>query len=192
MKTFATFLVALFASAAVAQQMPGAVFETPAAATGPGLFGLGGRATWAQRPLDEPGLWLDAHAVLQPLPRLLVQGGWGRAKRSVRGGESDTTVSETRWDLSLGVVLLQGSVVGYVPATWRKVSQRHSWLGDASWTEIGAGLGVVAPLKGWLSLQTETLWMSPLDPHRDISAGLGRETDGSHLEMSVSLLVYVK
>jgi len=156
------------------------------------MLGLGGRLALVQRPLDDPRLWLDAHAVLQPLPRLFFGAGWGRASETRRGSGPDTTVSETRWDLSAGIVLLQGSATGYVPFVWRKITQQNSTTADAKWTEIGFGGGAIVPLHEWLALQTETLWMYPLDPHRDLTLGSGRESDGSHLELSFSLLAYLK
>ncbi len=156
------------------------------------MLGLGGRLSLVQTPLDDPRLWIDAHAILQPLPRLFVEGGWGKSSQTRRGNGPDTSFSETRWDLTLGAVLLQGSATGYVPFLWRKVSQRHSWLGDADWTEIGMGAGALVPLRDWLSLQTETLWVTALDAHPDIRIGMGRETEENHLELSFSLLAFLK
>jgi len=190
----AALAVFCLASGAFAQQMPSPATEAVVASAGSslGLLGVGGRLAWIQRPLDDPRLWVDAHAILRPLPRLFVEGGWGKASKTLRGSGPDTTFSETRWDVSVGIVVLQGSASGYVPAVWRKVSQRHSWLGDASWTEIGAGAGALVPIKDWLALQTETLWMMPLDPHRDVEVGQGRETDGSHMEFSLSFVAFIK
>lgn len=156
------------------------------------MLGLGGRMSLVQRPLDDPRIWIDGHAILQPLPRLFLEGGWGKASQTRRGNGPDTTFSETRWDLALGVVLLQGSASGYVPFLWRKVAQRHSWLGDADWTEIGTGVGALVPIHDWLSLQTETLWVTPLDAHPDVSIGSGRESEESHLELSLSFIAFIK
>lgn len=186
--------VSCLAAAATAQQMPSPATESVLESAGSslGMLGIGGRLAWIQRPLDDPRLWVDAHAIVRPLPRLFLEGGWGKASKTLRGSGPDTTYSETRWDLAVGIVVLQGSASGYVPAVWRKVSQRHSWLGDASWTEIGTGAGALVPIKDWLALQTETLWITPLDPHRDVEAGQGRETDGSHLEFSLSFVAFIK
>ena len=164
------------------------------------MLGLGGRLTWIQRPFQDPRLWIDAHAVLQPLPRIFFEGGWGRASETRRGNAisdtagngADTAVTETRWDLTLGLVVLQGSATGYLPLVWRKVSQRHSWAGDASWTELGAGAGAMVPVRDWLSLQTETVWMWPLHAHDDVLLGMGRKVDGSHLELSLSFVAFLK
>lgn len=148
--------------------------------------------TWMQRALDDPRVWLDGHLFVQPLPRIFLEGGWGKASQSLRGSGSDTTFSETRWDLTLGVVLLSGSATGYVPLLWRHVSQRHSRLGDASWSEMGTGAGALVPIRDWLSLQSETMWVTALRPHPDISIGPGRESEESHLEWSFSFLIFVK
>ena len=145
-----------------------------------------------QRPLDDPRIWLDGHLFLQPLPRLFLEGGWGKASQSLRGTGSDTTFSETRWDLTLGVVLLTGSATGYVPFLWRNVSQRHSRLGDADWSEMGTGVGALVPIRDWLSLQSETMWVTALHAHPDISIGEGGESEESHLEWSFSFLIFVK
>lgn len=187
----ATFVLALAALAA-SQEMPSSIPIAESGISGGRMLGLGGRITWMQRPLADPRIWLDGHLFLQPLPRLFLEGGWGKADQTIRGSGSDTSFSETRWDLTLGVVLLPGSAMGYVPVLWRKVSQRHSWIGDAEWTEIGTGAGALVPVRDWLSLQTETMWVFPLDAHPDISLGQGRETEGGHLEWSLSFLIFVK
>jgi hypothetical protein len=193
-RTFAILAVALLGSAGTGsgQELPG---NNPlvVAASSPGrMLGLGGRITWMQRALDDPRIWIDGQLFVQPLPRLFVEGGWGRATHEVRGQGPDTSWAETRWDLTLGVVLLQGSASGYVPLVWRKVSQRHSWMGEAEWNEIGTGVGMLVPLRDWLSLKTETNWIAPLRAHDDVMRGTGRESDGSHIEFSLSLLAFVK
>lgn len=184
-------LLAVLAESGKSQELPGNNPLVVAAASPGRMLGLGGRMTWMQRPLDDPRVWLDGHLFLQPLPRLFLEGGWGRATRTVRGG-SDTTYSETRWDLTLGVVLLSGAATGYVPLLWRDVSQRHSRFGDASWSEMGTGAGALVPIRDWLSLQSETMWVTALRPHPDVSIGTGRETEDSHLEWSFSFLIFVK
>ncbi len=189
----AVLLAALGLGTAVsAQEMPGNLPAAAAATSSARMLGLGGRLTWMQRPLDDPRLWLDGQLFLQPLPRLFLQGGWGRASSEVEGSGSDTSLTETRWDLTLGIVLLQGVASGYVPLRWRKISQRHSWKGDADWTEIGTGIGALVPVRDWFSLQTETTWLSPLHAHDDVALGAGRKTDESHLELSVGFVVFVK
>ena len=175
-----------------AQEFPGNNPVVVAEAATGRMLGLGGRITWMQRPLDDPRIWLDGHLFLQPLPRLFLEGGWGRASQSLRGTGSDTTFSETRWDLTLGVVLLTGSATGYVPIQWRNVSQRHSRLGDADWSEMGTGVGALVPIRDWLSLQSETMWVTALHAHPDISIGEGGESEESHLEWSFSFLIFVK
>ena len=175
-----------------AQEFPGNNPVVVAEAATGRMLGLGGRITWMQRPLDDPRIWLDGHLFLQPLPRLFLEGGWGKASQSLRGTGSDTTFSETRWDLTLGVVLLTGSATGYVPFLWRNVSQRHSRLGDADWSEMGTGVGALVPIRDWLSLQSETMWVTALHAHPDISIGEGGESEESHLEWSFSFLIFVK
>lgn len=187
----AGFLMGL-AGTGSGQELPGNNPLVAAAATSGRMLGLGGRITWMQRALDDPRLWLDGQLFVRPLPRLFLEGGWGRATYDVRGQGPDTSYAETRWDLTLGIVLLQGAASGYVPLVWRKVSQRHSWNGDADWTEIGTGAGMLVPLREWLSLKTETNWITPLHAHGDVSLGQGRESDGSHLEFSLSFLAFVK
>lgn len=174
------------------QELPGNKSLAVAPGASGRMLGIGGRITWMQRALDDPRIWLDGQLFLQPLPRLFLEGGWGRATYEVRGQGPDTSYTETRWDLTLGVVLLQGAASGYVPLVWRKVSQRHSWKGDADWTEIGTGVGMLVPLREWLSLKTETNWITPLRAHDDVMLGTGRESDGSHLEFSLSFLAFVK
>jgi hypothetical protein len=183
--------ILLLATAIFAQVDQSASMSTGGVETGK-MLGLGGRLTLSQRPMDDPRLWIDAHAILQPLPRLFLEGSWGRASETRRGNGPDTSFSETRWDLTAGVVLLQGAATGYVPLVWRKVTQKNSTTADAKWTEVGFGGGAIVPLHQWLALQTETLWMRPLDPHRDLALASGRESDGSHLELSFSLLAYLK
>lgn len=155
-------------------------------------LGLGGRMSLSQRQFDDPRIWLDAHVVLQPLPRLFFEGSWGRASEARRGEGPDTTYSETRWDITMGVVLLPGTATGYVPVMWRSVTQRNSAYPDASWKEMGTGIGAIVPLHQWLSLQTETMWVWPLRPHADMELGPGRESEGSHFELSLSFLAYIK
>lgn len=183
--------ILLLCTSAFAQMAPGEPLPVGGAEMGRAL-GLGGRLTMIQRPQESPRIWLDAHAILQPLPRMFFAAGWGRATETRRGMGTDTTVGETRWDLTTGIVLLQGSATGYVPFVWRRVTQQNSTTADAKWTEIGFGGGAIVPLREWIALQTETLWMSPLHPHGDLTIGAGRESDGSHLEISFSVLAYLK
>lgn len=156
------------------------------------MLGLGGRIGLAQRQIDNPRVWIDAHAILQPLPRLFFEGGWGRASETRQGNGPDTTISETRWDITTGIVLLQGTATGYVPVMWRSVTQRNSVYPDASWNEMGTGFGGIVPLREWLALQTETMWVWPLRPHADMELGPGRQSEASHFELSLSFLAYIK
>lgn len=157
-----------------------------------GMIGLGGRISWMQSPLEDPRAWIDAQAILRPLPRVFLAGGWGLAKEDRRGSAGDTTISETRWDLTLGIVVLQGEATGYIPVTWRHASERHSWYGDSHWTEIGAGAGVLWPLRDWLQLRSEILWSQPTEAHDELKLGPGRQTDGGHLELSLGFLAFVR
>jgi len=154
---------------------------------GPQTLGLGGRMAWTQSPLSNPDTWIDAQAVYRPLPRLFLAGGWGMADET-RG---DTAVSELRWDLTLGVVVLQGDATGYIPFLWRHVTEDHSWYGDAHWTEIGTGVGALVPMKDWLQLRTEILWSVPTNRHDDPRLGPGQQVDGGHLELSLGFLAFV-
>jgi hypothetical protein len=157
-----------------------------------GMLGLGGRMAWMQSPVSDPRTWIDAHAILRPLPRVFLAGGWGLAKEERRGAAGDTTLSELRWDVTLGVVLLQGEATGYIPLMWRHASERHSWYGDSHWTEIGAGAGVLWPLRDWLQLRSEILWSQPTEAHDELRLGPDRLIDGGHLELSLGFLAFVR
>ncbi len=157
-----------------------------------GRLGAGGRLTWSQSPMSDPRLWIDGQVVVRPIPRILLTGTWGRSEESRRGLGMDTTISEMRWDLGVGAVILQGAGADvYIPGIWRHASQRHSRLGDASWTEFGVGLGALAPLKGTFSLRSELMWVSPSSPHRNLLLGPGRESDGSRFELSLGFVAFV-
>ena len=157
-----------------------------------GMIGLGGRLSWMQSPLGDPRTWIDAQAIVRPLPRVFLAGGWGLAKQDRRGSAGDTTISELRWDLTVGVVVLQGDATGYIPLMWRHASERHSWYGDSRWTEIGAGAGVLWPLRDWLQLRSEVLWSQPTEAHDELLLGPGRQIDGGHLELSLGFLAFVR
>lgn len=158
----------------------------------PSIAGAGGRVSWILQPMEGPKTWIDLHGLVRPLPRLFLAGGWARSESSRRGNGPDTTAEEMRWDVTAGLVLLQGAADFYLPAVWRHCSQNHSWLGQAKWSEIGTGVGALADLRGNFGLRTEVLWMSPTQAHPDLSLGPGRESDGSHLELSLGFLVYLR
>ena len=164
----------------------------PAHAATAGMLGLGGRLTWIQQAQDDPRTWVDAQILVRPLPRLFLAGSWGWAKESLRGGDADTTLSELRWDLALGVVVLDADVTGYIPLMWRHVGEKNSWNGDANWTELGTGIGVLYPLGTLLQLRSEALWVAPTSAHPELRLGADRSVDGSHLELSLGFLLYVR
>jgi hypothetical protein len=170
----------------------GAQEASSTSSSSPGMLGLGGRATWSQQPFGDARSWIDAQAVLRPLPRLFFAGTWGRTERDLRGDGPDTTVSELRWDLTVGMVLLQGAATGYVPLVWSHRSERHSWWGDARWTEIGTGAGVLWPVLEWLQLRGEIDYMHPTEAHDEPSLGPGRQIDGGRLELSLGFLAFVR
>jgi hypothetical protein len=157
-----------------------------------GMIGLGGRLSWMQSPLEDPRTWIDAQAILRPLPRMFLAGDWGLAKEDRRGAAGDTTLSELRWDLTLGIVVLQGDATGYIPVMWRHTSEKHSWYGDSHWTEIGAGAGALWPLRDWLQLRSEVLWSQPTEAHDELRLGPGQQVDGGHLELSLGFLAFVR
>lgn len=169
---------------------PQTVTETVEGASG--RLGAGARLTWSQPPLADARTWIDGHIVVRPIPRIVLSGAWGRSEESRRGLGPDTTISEMRWDLGLGAVILQGAGADlYIPALWRHCSQKHSRAGEASWTEFGTGLGVLAPVHGNFGLRSEILWATPSSPHADLLLGPGRESDGSHLELSLGFVAYL-
>ena len=157
-----------------------------------GMIGLGGRLSWMQSPLGDSRTWIDAQAILRPLPRMFLAGGWGLAKEDRRGAAGDTTLSELRWDLTVGVVVLQGEATGYIPAMWRHTSEKHSWFGDSHWTEIGTGAGVLWPVRDWLQMRSEILWSQPTEAHNELRLGQDRQLDGGHLELSLGFLAFVR
>lgn len=167
------------------------LLAAPARATSTSVLGLGGRLTWIQQPQDDPRTWADAQLVVRPLPRLFLAGSWGWAKENLRGGEADTTISELRWDLALGIVVLDADVTGYIPLLWRHVGEKNSWYGDANWTEIGAGAGVLYPLGTQFQLRSEVLWVSPTSTHAELRLGPDRSVNGGHLELSLGFLLFV-
>ena len=181
---FRPWIPVLLALAAVASA------DQPSAT--PGMLGVGGRVTWSQSPLEDSRTWVDAQVLLRPLPRLFLAGTWGMADRDLRGNGADTTISELRWDLTVGVVVLDGQATGYVPFLWRHASERHSWWGDAHWTEIGAGAGVLWPVRDWLQMRSEALWTMPTEPHDELRLGPGRQIDGGHMELSLGFLIFVR
>lgn len=163
-----------------------------AESTDNGMIGLGGRLSWMQSPLGDPRTWIDAQAIIRPIPRIFLAGGWGWAKEDRRGSAGDTTISELRWDLTLGIVVLQGDASGYIPLMWRHASERSSWNGGSHWTEIGAGVGVLCPLRDWLQLRSEVLWSQPTEAHDELRLGPGRQVDGGHLELSLGFLAFIR
>lgn len=182
--TFLPLLASLLASA------PQAITESVEGA--PGRLGAGARVTWVQPPMADARTWIDGHVVLRPIPRIVLTGAWGRTEETRRGLGQDTTMAEMRWDLGIGAVILQGAGADlYIPGLWRHSSQKHSRLGEASWTEFGTGLGVLAALKGNFGLRSELLWATPSSPHPDLLLGAGRESDGSHLELSLGFVAYL-
>ena len=181
-----------FRSLAVALLLAGAAVAQESTPASPGVLGAGGRISWTQSPLGGARTWVDAQAIVRPLPRLFLAGSWGRSEEDRRGAGPDTSITELRWDLALGVVLLQGSATGYVPLLWRHCSERHSWWGDSRWTEIGTGIGTLWPIRDWLQMRGEILWTLPTRAHDELLLGPDRQVDGSRMELSIGFIAFVR
>ncbi len=174
---------------------PSAPMAPPTATTAvpslAGIVGAGGRLSWEAETRSDPTLHLDAQLVVRPVPRVFFTGAWGSVERSrTGGGQPDTTVTQTRWELGAAVVAVQGAGSGYIPVVWRSVRERDDRLGDASWTSWGFGLGGLMPISHPIWMRAEGLWVMD-EAHEDPAWGPGRQTERSGLELGLGFLVFL-
>lgn len=162
-----------------------------ATGTSGSMIGAGARMAWAQVPMGEPASRLEAQAIVHPLPKLFLSGAWSWNAERLSGGTGDTTVSELRWELGGGLVLLDLGTLIYVPVDWRHVRQRHDQWGDASWSEWAAGVGTLVPVRAPFWLRADGLWVMS-GTHDDLrETGSGRiRTRG--LELQLGFLLFLR